>query len=488
MTSSPLPCHTAYQHRMSALHRACWLWIVAGILLCTRIAVADGMVFAEAAYPQTRMPAQQALIHHADGVEHLVIQTGFAGEGTNFGWVVPVPSVPKVEAVSNEFFPVLQGAFRSQLIHGVGPYYAAVLFSLALGFLGWRCYRDEVSWIRDLPLCIALAAGAWIVMHGWPAAILALIVTLILRLCARTQAVFALLWMSGCGLALIAVTPALIGINDMFNNMGDVAPQVPQQADVTILSVQQAGLFQTTTIQGDTPAGVLKWLNSNGYQVPQDQAVVAKYVEDRWVFVASKVKRPAGAFEAATLHPLAFTFPTKTPVYPTRLTALASTDCRMDLYVFGTKRARAPHFSVVRCDKLDPPGTSGVARPGRPLRISSPAVLKFIGNSTVGTKLSGTLTPEQMQEDVQIGYRFYSHSGRLVYSASSARMIALNISVSLAGITWALLGLTRGSLGVNERRILRWRMGALVLFTWLGITVFLLLPKVEVVMHHIPIE
>jgi hypothetical protein len=252
--------------------------------------------------------------------------------------------------------------------------------------------------------------------------------------------------------------------------------------------VQQAGLFQTTTIQGETPAGVLKWLNSNGYQAPQDQSVIAQYVKDRWVFVASKVRRPAGAFESTTLHPLAFTFATKTPVYPTRLTALASTDCRMDLYVFGTQRARAPHFNVVRCDKLQPPGSSGVARPGAPFRISNPEVLKFIGNSTVGTKLSGTLTPEQMQEDVQIGYRFYSHAGRLVYSASSALTIALNISVSLAGIAWALLGLTRGSLGVTERRILRWRMGALVLFTWLGVAVFLLLPKVGVVMHHIPIE
>ena len=480
-------CHTVYQHRMWALHRTFCLWIAGGLFLCARLGFADGMVFAEVAYPRTEMPAQQALIHQADGIQHLVIQTGFAGEGTSFGWVVPLPSVPKVEAVSNDFFPILQGAFRSQLIHGVGPYYAAVLFSLALGFLGWRCYRDEVSWIRDLPLCIGLAAGAWIIMHGWPAAILALIVTLILRLFSRTQAVFALLWMIGCSLAFIAVSPALLGINGLVNNMGDGEPGVPQPADVTILSVQEAGLFQTTTIQGETPAGVLKWLNANGYQVPQDQSVIAEYVKDRWVFVASKVKRPVGSFQATTLHPLAFTFATKTPVYPTRLTALANTDCLMVLYVFGEARARASHFSVVRCDKLVPPGTPGVVRPGGPIRISDPEVLKFIGSSTVGTKLSGTLTPQQMQqEDVRVGSRFYTHAGRLVYSASAARMIALNISVSLAGIAWALLGLTRGSLGVNERRILRWRMGSMVICALLGVTIFLFLPKVGVVMHQIP--
>jgi hypothetical protein len=458
------------------------------VLLCARSGFADGMVFPEVAYPKTEMPAQQALIHHADGIEHLVIQTGFAGGGTNFGWVVPLPSVPKIEAVSNDLFPVLQGAFRSQLVHGVGPYYAAVLFSIALGFLGWRCYRDEVSWISDLPLCIALAAGAWIVMRFWPAAILTLIVSLILRLCSRTQAVFALLWMTGCGLAFFAVSPALLGINGFFNNMGDEAPGVPQPADVTILSQQQAGLFQTTTIQGETPAGVLKWLASNGYQVPEDSSAITQYVKDRWVFVASKVKRPFGSFEPATLHPLAFTFASRAPVYPTRLTALANTDCLMVLYVFGDARARASHFSVVRCDKLEPPGTSGIARPGRPLRISDPEILKFIGSSTVGTKLSATLTPHQMRDDVQIGYRFYSHAGRLVFSASSARMIALNISVSLAGIAWALLGLTRGSLGVNEHRILRWRVSALIICALLGATIFLLLPTVGVVIKHIPQE
>lgn len=92
---------------MSSLHRTCCLWIVA-ILLCAQSGFADGMVFPEVAYPKTEMPAQQALIHHADGIEHLVIQTGFAGGGTNFSWVVPLPSVPKIEAVSNDLFPVLQ--------------------------------------------------------------------------------------------------------------------------------------------------------------------------------------------------------------------------------------------------------------------------------------------------------------------------------------------------------------------------------------------
>ena len=255
----------------------------------------------------------------------------------------------------------------------------------------------------------------------------------------------------------------------------------PQPAEVTILSVQQAGLFQTTTIQGQTPAGVLKWLISNGYQVPQNESVIAGYIKSRWVFVASKIKRPADYNQTTTLHPLAFTFASKTPVYPTRLTALANTDCLMVLYVFGDARARASHFSMVRCDKLEPPNTPGVDRPGRPMRISHPEVLKFIGNSTIGTKLSGTLTPMQMRNDVQIGSRFYTHSGRLVYSRSSALMIALNIAVSLAGVAWALFGLTRGSWAVSERWILRWRLSSLAMCVVLGVSIYVLLPKVEIV-------
>ena len=53
------------------------------------------MVFPEVYYAKVEIPEQQALIHYSGGVERLVIETSFPGEGTNFAWVVPLPSTPE---------------------------------------------------------------------------------------------------------------------------------------------------------------------------------------------------------------------------------------------------------------------------------------------------------------------------------------------------------------------------------------------------------
>jgi hypothetical protein len=81
--------------------------LVALCLQTPTTALADGMVFSEPeVHAKIEIPNQQALIQFADGVEELVIETSFLAEGTNFAWVVPLPSVPEIEPVSDSFFLV----------------------------------------------------------------------------------------------------------------------------------------------------------------------------------------------------------------------------------------------------------------------------------------------------------------------------------------------------------------------------------------------
>ena len=54
-------------------------------------------------------PDQKALIYYSRGREQLVISPNYAGDATDFAWVVPVPSVPKVE--------ILKGAPFHELAH-----------------------------------------------------------------------------------------------------------------------------------------------------------------------------------------------------------------------------------------------------------------------------------------------------------------------------------------------------------------------------------
>ena len=104
----------------------------------------------------------------------------------------------------------------------------------------------------------------------------------------------------------------------------------------------------------------------------------------------------------------------------------------------------------------------------------------MIGNSTVGTKLSATLSSAQMATDVEIKTKFFWSTGRRVYSRSGALTIALNLALPLGAIGWLLVGMSRGGWNVNEAWITSWRWRLLTATAIVGFAVFLLLPKVEI--------
>lgn len=81
------------------------------------LAWGDGMGLPSQALPATiTIPDQQALIYFASNTERLVIETRFAGTGSNFAWVVPLPSPPMIEAATPGLFPTLQYLFEPEII------------------------------------------------------------------------------------------------------------------------------------------------------------------------------------------------------------------------------------------------------------------------------------------------------------------------------------------------------------------------------------
>ena len=124
-------------------------------------------------------------------------------------------------------------------------------------------------------------------------------------------------------------------------------------SEVTVLSVQRAGLFESTTIRGKNPRAILEWLEGHGFAAPKSiEPVVRDYVARGWVFVASQARRDDRQAAITALHPLAFTFATAVPVYPLKLTGVDNGDCVIDLFVFGDRRATAPFFRSVRCARV----------------------------------------------------------------------------------------------------------------------------------------
>ncbi len=200
------------------------------------------------------------------------------------------------------------------------------------------------------------------------------------------------------------------------------------------------------------------------------------------MFVASKVRCAPGESGYTAIHPLAFIFQTKLPVYPTRLTAIDNGPCRRDLYVFGNQRAAAHHFHAERCDRVAKNWRPQEKYLGRWLRVKDPEVSDLIGASIVGTKLSATLTPKQMDTDAEIKWASFFRTQRaFVYRDAAAATIALNVALPLGALGWLALGASRGGWRVDEQRILHWRWRLIAAAIGIGTAIFFLLPRVDII-------
>ena len=104
-----------------------------------------------------------------------------------------------------------------------------------------------------------------------------------------------------------------------------------------ILSQVQLGPIEATTLAADDTAGLQLWLDENGYALPEPvSAQLAPYVEEGWSFVALKLTSDE-AFDGE-LDPIRFTFESDELVYPMRMSAAATTEQTVRLYVLDEHR------------------------------------------------------------------------------------------------------------------------------------------------------
>ena len=104
-----------------------------------------------------------------------------------------------------------------------------------------------------------------------------------------------------------------------------------------ILSQVQLGPIEATTLAADDAAGLQVWLDDNGYALPEAvSAQLPPYVEEGWSFVALKLTSDQ-PFDGA-LDPIRFTFESDELVYPMRMSAAATSEQTVRLYVLGDHR------------------------------------------------------------------------------------------------------------------------------------------------------
>jgi hypothetical protein len=93
---------------------------------------------------------------------------------------------------------------------------------------------------------------------------------------------------------------------------------------VTVLERKIVGAYDVAVLAANDAKALMRWLAANKYHLP-DKAIspVNAYIKDKWTFVACRIKAPNAAkgLATGTLAPLRFTFTTKKPVYPLRLSS-----------------------------------------------------------------------------------------------------------------------------------------------------------------------
>ncbi len=253
-----------------------WLFqfLCAFLVLIPLLAGADGKVFTRAVAVPVTTPDQRALLYFTNGVERLVIETSFVGEGTNFAWVVPLPSAPKIEAVSENFFPSLSTAYQPELIYKKSP--ATWLFAIFGGMISLAILAKRKG-----------AGCLWLVM------------------------LFLFFLILG-GLGLPNLTKARAG-----------GSSATAGNSVEILNQERVGIYETVTLSGTDGRDLLDWLNTHQFYTPTNALpILSRYAAQKWVFVAATIHRENESRVRSQPHPLAFTFSTEKAVYPLQLTGV----------------------------------------------------------------------------------------------------------------------------------------------------------------------
>lgn len=400
-----------------------FLFVLLGLLPLN--AAADGKVFSHrAVIAETFIPDQRALICWSNGVERLVIETRFVGEGTNFAWVVPLPSPPEIEAATPGVFATLAYQLRPDLIHNPAPWCSLFLTCIAIGWLVIGA-RQSPRFKLQMFLACALA-GVGLIPVSPVAAVFAFLFLI--------WATERILRGTGDWLGMLVVLLLLLLLAGMLlPALGTAGMRGATSNDVTELASARVGAFETTTLSAKSANALLDWLRENEFGVTTNaEPVIADYIKRGWVFVASKLLREQSTTATNAIHPLSFTFRTERPVYPMRLTGVEATALQVELYVFGPERAEADTFAVETCvATVFPAESSSRFRPTEPITIMHPRLRAWAQGCPVVTRLSAKLTPAQMQEDVMLRWTPFTPQRNAVYSNRAAIITAASWATGL---------------------------------------------------------
>ncbi len=450
------------------------------LLLLPLTTLADGGVYihSSALAKDISIPDQRALLCWSNGVERLAIETRFEAEGTNFAWVVPLPAKPVIEEATTGLFSTLQYIFRPRVIHHVPPFFAMLLVCVGLAYLLLSVRRDTRPRVSDTLVSVAVAVATFPFTPCFAMFVLVLLPYAVWRVRIGKEN-----WSGILGAIVIAMV-----LGSLFLPGLSRSGPMTSASNVSILGHELVGVYDTTTVASKDTRALIQWLEQNDYVVPPGaDEVISNYVERGWVFVAAKLHRDSAGRAAGAPHPLCFTFQTDKAVYPMQLTGSGNAGLAVDLFVFGPSQAHADSLHVERCASPVPARDERNST-GSPddILISHPLLLQWTGNLPVATKLSGTLTPAMMAQDIELHWAPFSEVRQTFYSYQGAVVRGLNWGIGIATACLFLASLVV-AVKVSWQRWLRAGAGWMALGGFLvAAVVFFATPKTAVRLVRAP--
>lgn len=363
------------------------------------MARADGHMFtkvASAVEPST--PLQEAVIIHDGSKEHLILKVDFEGEGSEFAWVVPLPSLPEVELFGRGLFAYLERLSAPKAVPSLpGGLFTAVGVPLAILYFYFLIYRyGETK--------------------------------------SRVEKVLAIFLFVAPPLLLVMIVPFT-----MMKFLAKGEGPTTTAEGVTVHEVKTLGNYETATISAQAPEALAKWLRENGYRLPEDAGPVIKhYVDKGWCFVAVKLKADKGkelitikdGYDRGQTPPLAFTFASKDMVFPLKITALGKKKSLVMIYALGPEFVRAEKFKIMVADQIGP----------LPEKYSSPPARSFgLSGSIHLTRLWASLQPAQMADLVLKPDRGIKEKRGTVYTEQAKLNTKITLLLCLLPLVVVLL-------------------------------------------------
>ncbi len=120
------------------------------------------------------------------------------------------------------------------------------------------------------------------------------------------------------------------------------APSGGAGPGVGVVDRQRLGPFDVARLTADDPEALGAWLRDNDFTLPARlKSALRPYVEQNWEYVAVRLSPDSGDTPLhGALDPIHLTFASDRPVYPMRLSRLATTPQFLRLYVLSAHRMR----------------------------------------------------------------------------------------------------------------------------------------------------